>query len=491
MRRTALVVTCAVGLVIGFLIGSLGQSPTPESFAAEKPADNAAALEELRDFADKLSRLFRTTAESVSPSVVYISSVRTIKYRTPGSGFRDPMFERFFGPESRDLRGPQEREFKQPGLGTGFIIDPKGYVLTNYHVVAEADELKVTLSDGRTFEAKRVGQDARADLAVIKLEGKVEKLPVPKLGDSDELRVGDWVIAIGNPFGFEHTVSTGIVSAKGRKLGNAGAYEYMIQTDAAINPGNSGGPLVNLRGEVVGINTAIFSRTGGYQGIGFAIPINVAKESLPYLKEGKKVVRGFLGITGEDLTAEMAEQFKYKGTRGALVNDVIANTPAQKAGMKPGDIIMQWNDKKVDTFGHLRQLVAAADPGTKAKVTVWRDGKEVTFTVEVTLLTEDQALLETGGWLGVRVGELTDEIRKKYDKKGLQGVVVAEVVQDSAAAAAGMEKGDVILSVNRRAVKSVKEYRELMAKTTAQKGVLLRVLDGESGFVRFQYIKAR
>jgi serine protease Do len=487
MKKAGFVVVCALGLVMGL---AMGRAPASVGLPAATAAGSNTSLEQLRDFADKLSTLFRLTAESVSPSVVYISATRIIKYRSPGFGFRDPMFERFFGPDAQDMPGPQEREFKQPGLGTGFIVDSKGYILTNYHVVAQADELKVTLSDGRSFSAKRVGEDERTDLAMIKLEGDVKELPTAKLGDSDQLQVGDWVIAIGNPFGFEHTVSTGIVSAKGRKLAAGGPYEYMIQTDAAINPGNSGGPLVNLRGEVVGINTAIFSATGGYQGIGFAIPINAAKEVLPYLKEGKVVERGFLGVAGDDLTAELAQQFDYKGTKGALVNEVVPDTPAAEAGIKAGDIIVRWNDKEVESFGHLRQLVSATKPGTDAKVVIWRDGKEAALAVKVKKLTEAE-IAQEGGWLGMRVGPLTDEVRGRLGKKDLQGVLVTSVDPEGPAAGAGLKRGDVVLSVSRMPVKTVQEYDALMAKTTAQKGALLRAVDSNTGFVRFLYIKGR
>jgi len=487
MKKAGFVVVCVIAAAVAL---ATWRAPGSVGLPAATAAGPNTSLEQLRDFADKLSTLFRLTAESVSPSVVYISATRTIKYRSPGFGFRDPMFERFFGPDAQDMPGMQEREFKQPGLGTGFIVDSKGYILTNYHVVAQADELKVTLSDGRSFNAKRVGDDERTDLAMIKLEGDVKELPAAKLGDSDQLQVGDWVIAIGNPFGFEHTVSTGIVSAKGRKLAAGGPYEYMIQTDAAINPGNSGGPLVNLRGEVVGINTAIFSATGGYQGIGFAIPINVAKEVLPYLKEGKVVERGFLGVAGDDLTAELAQQFDYKGTKGALVNEVVPDTPAAEAGMKAGDIIMRWNDKEVESFGHLRQIVSATKPGTDAKVVIWRDGKEAALTVKVKKLTETE-IAQEGGWLGMRVGPLTDEVRGRLGKKDLQGVIVASVDPEGPAAGAGLKRGDVILSVSRMPVKTVQEYDALIAKTTAQKGALLRAVDGNTGFVRFLYIKGR
>ena len=451
-----------------------------------KPSPEEVA--ELRDFADKLGRLFSTVAQNVSPSVVWIEAERTVTLRSPGFDTQDPFFERFFGPDFRDMLGPQEREFKRRGLGSGVIFDGGGYILTNNHVVAGADELQIKLADGREFEAELAGADPDTELAVIKITGDdVKNLPVATLGDSDRLYVGEWVIAIGNPLGLSHSVSAGIVSAKGRGLGIA-KYENLIQTDAAINPGNSGGPLVNLRGEIVGINTAIVSRTGGYMGIGMAIPINMAKGILDDLKAGRPVERGFLGIIGADLTTELAEQFGYRGTAGALVNEVLDDTPASRAGLKAGDIVMRWGGKQVEDFSHLRRLVAATDPGEKVKVDIWRDGKERAVEIEVARLSDQEQAGEKN-WLGIRVAPLTDQIREQFGRADLEGVVIAEVQRGAPAGA--LEVGDVILSVNRRPVRSVTEFNKQIGATSREKGALLRVLDQRSGHARFLYIRGR
>jgi len=476
-RRLILAPVLAGGLALGLALGGLFRTPSSGQCAAPEPQASSAKLEELRDFADKLGTLFRTVAENVSPSVVWIQSEQTVKYQMPASPFRDP-FEDFFGPQFRNFPGPQSREEKRQGVGSGVIFDAGGYVLTNYHVVADADKLEVKLADGRTFVGKVAGTDPATELAVLKLEGSVKDLPVARLGDSDRLYVGEWVIAIGNPMGLSQSVSAGIVSAKGRGLGIA-KYENLIQTDAAINPGNSGGPLVNLRGEVVGINTAIVSNTGGYMGIGMAIPINMAKAILDDLKAGKPVERGFLGIVGENLTKEAADQFSYKGTKGAVVNEVMPNTPAAKAGLKVDDIIVAWDGKDVEDFNHLRQLVAATGPGKKVPLKIWRDGKEETREIEVARQADHEDVAATN-WLGIQVGPVTDEIRDRLGRKDLEGAVVTKV--DPKGPAAMIEPGDVIMSVNRKIVKNVVDFREAMAATKPETGAMLRVLDQRTGY---------
>ncbi|MFW6279901.1 MAG: S1C family serine protease, partial [Planctomycetota bacterium] len=293
----------AGALALGLMMGDVFDSPRTARSAPEKPDVDEEEMEELRDFGDKFGKLFHLNAEKVSPSVVWIQAEKTVKMRRPG--FDDPFFRRFFGPDSDDMFGEREREFRQEGLGSGFIISEEGHILTNNHVVAEADKLRVKLANGEEFAAEVAGADPSTELAVIQMEGDFGDLEVAELGDSDDIRVGEWVIAIGNPMGLERTVSSGIVSAKGRNIGLA-RYENLIQTDAAINPGNSGGPLINLQGEVIGINTAIVSRTGGNMGIGLAVPINVARSIIEDLKAGREVERGFLGIAGADLSPELA-----------------------------------------------------------------------------------------------------------------------------------------------------------------------------------------
>jgi len=473
MRRKA-TVTLVIVLLVALLYGVV---PAP-AWAQAQSADRAAAeaeLRQLREFADKLGTLFQKTAELVSPAVVYISSEKTVRVTTPQLRRRDPLFERMF-PEL----GPQEREYTQRGVGSGVIIDPKGYILTNNHVVAGADELEVKLSTGQSYKARLTGADPATELAVIKLEGDFDDLPTAKLGDSDELDVGEWVIAIGNPFGFAHTVSAGVVSAKGRALGMA-RYEDMIQTDAAINPGNSGGPLVNLYGEVVGINAAIFSTgTPGYMGIGFAIPINMAKEVLEDLKAGREVERGYLGIQGQDLTRELAQQWGFKGEGGALVNEVLPGTPAEEAKLELGDIITEWNGKKVKSFQNLRHMVAATDPGKRVRVKVWREGKELTLPAKAARLSEHEGTARAD-WLGLRVGPLSGETRNKLRRAGLTGVAVTSVEPNSHAAGKGMREGDVVVKINLRPVKSVDDYRRLIGSTSESKGVALHVLNPTSG----------
>jgi len=485
-KRLALATLLAVGLAIGLALGGVLHTPTAAHSAAPQAVEqDEQQMAELRKLADNLALLFRRTAESVSPAVVWINATRTVRVRTidpffDSPFFDDPFFRRFFGPETPRGWEPREREYKQQGLGSGVIIDARGYILTNNHVVAEADELEVKLADGRTFEAKVTGTDPDTELAVIKLEGDVEDLPVAVLGDSDDLHVGEWVIAIGNPLGLAHTVSAGIVSAKGRSIGLA-RYENLIQTDAAINRGNSGGPLVNLHGEVIGINTAIISSSGGNIGIGLAIPINMAKGILDDLKAGRPVERGFLGIRGKDLTPELAQQFDYEGTTGALVSEIVPDSPAEAAGMKAGDIIIRWEGKQVRNFAHLRELVAATDPNKTAAVEIWRDGAPMTLQVKVGRLGEfEQAGVST--WTGIRVAPVTDEVRNRFGRKDLRGVVVAEVAEDSPAAKRGIEEGDVILAVKlpreRVAfVASPGQFEELVSRVKPGEGVALLVLD--------------
>jgi serine protease Do len=319
-------------------------------------------------------------AERANGSVVNISATRvTERSQWPFGdlfGKDNPLedfFDRFFGEQ-------MPRKFKQRGLGSGFIIDKDGYILTNNHVVEKTDEIKVILSDESEFDATIVGRDPKTDLALIRIETDKELLPLP-LGDSDKLLVGDWVVAIGNPFGLGNTVTAGIVSAKYRRIG-AGAYDDFIQTDASINPGNSGGPLLNLSGEVVGINTAIFSQSGGNIGIGFAIPVNMARDLIPQLRKGK-VVRGWLGVMIQKITPELEEKLGLKGDQGALVADVTAGGPAEKAGIKRGDVIVSFDGKAVEEMNDLPYIVATTPVGKKVEVEIIRDGKKKQLEVEV------------------------------------------------------------------------------------------------------------
>jgi serine protease Do len=454
--------------------------------AAATDPPPAAAGKDLQDFAKKLDALFQTVATNASPAVVLIETESTV--RVPTMQFQNPFEEFLFrSPFEEQFPGlPRERQMTRQALGSGCILDQEGYVLTNNHMVKGADTMTVKLPDGRSFSAKTVGTDDKTDLAVIKLQGKdVKDLPTAKLGDSDKVNVGQWVLAVGNPFGLRHTVSAGIISATGRTGIGVAQYESLIQTDAAINRGNSGGPLVNLDGEVVAINTAIVGR--GNVGIGFAIPINMFKQIREYLMAGKPVVRGYLGIRISDVTPDMAKAFHYQGSGGALVEEVVENTPAAKAGAEAGDVITELNGHKVQDANSLRERVAATKPGTEAELKLWREGKELTLTVTVGDLASAPQETERD-WLGLRVQTLTPEMARQMGRQGLQGVVVAEVPEDSPAAPY-VNAGDVILSVNRQRVTSVAQYRELMAKIEPSAGVLLRVLDSQTGRTRFVVLR--
>jgi serine protease Do len=374
------------------------------------------------------------------------------------------FFDDFFG-------GMPDREYKQMGLGSGVIIDPEGYILTNEHVIGGADKITVTLSDGRQFKGEIKGQDQRSDLAIVRINAR--NLPVASLGDSDNLKIGQWVVAIGNPFGFamqnpEPTVTAGVISALHRSLGRGLAqdrdYNDLIQTDAAINPGNSGGPLVNLEGQVVGINVAIFSTSGGYQGIGFAMPINNAKRIISRLIEGKKILYGWLGVTVQDLTDDLAKHFGLPDKGGALVAKVLENSPAQKGGIKEGDVIKQFDNKTVNNVRELLNVVGKAEVGRKVKVVVIRDKKEVTQEVGIGERPQDleKASYEVAGkWRGLEVEDLNSQNSRRFNIEEKKGVIVVNIESDSPADAAGLIPGDVILEINKQSVKNISDYEKI------------------------------
>ena len=423
---------------------------------------------------------FATLAKRVGPSVVNVSTtqVRKAAADTPSPfDSDDPMsqfWQRFFG--GRMPRGGSQR---QTGLGSGFIIDRNGTILTNYHVVDGAQKISVTLSDGKTYDAKVIGKDQKTDIAVIKIDAG-QDLPAVTLGDSDRLEVGEWVMAIGNPFGLDHTVTSGIVSAKGRQIGQ-GPYDNFIQTDASINPGNSGGPLINLRGEVVGITTAIYSQSGGNIGIGFAIPTNSVKELLPQLKDKGRVVRGYLGTTVQKITPEIADSLGLKQQRGALVADVMRGSPAERAGIKTGDIITEFNSKEVKDSAELPALVARVAPGTTASIKVLRDGKEISLPITVGEMKDTEvATAGEEGDLGLAVQPLTPEVAQSMGLNRAEGLVITEVKPGSAADDAGLREGDVITEVNRRPVKTLADYNREMARSNKGQSVLFLVRRGDS-----------
>ena len=371
----------------------------------------------------------------------------------PGFGGGDPFeqFRRFFG--------EIPREFKQHGLGSGVIISPDGYILTNNHVVGNADEIKVTLMDKREYTAKVVGKDAKTDLALIKID-TTEKLPAAELGDSANTQVGDWVVAIGNPFGFSLTVTAGIVSAKGRALG--GSYDDFIQTDASINPGNSGGPLFDTEGKVVGINTAIYSRTGTSAGIGFAIPIDLAKSVMDQLKTRGRVVRGWLGVEIQEITPELAQSFGLAQPEGALVASVESGSPAAKAGVERGDVIVKFNNRTVHDQHELPEMVADTGIGKTVPLEVIRDGKHKTLEVTVGELKESVVASARGeqpgaDW-GLQVGQITPELARQFNLQTDKGVVIKGIKPDTPAADAGLEPGDVVLEVNHDKITSIDDF---------------------------------
>jgi serine protease Do len=385
----------------------------------------------------------------------------------PFENFRD-FFNKFFG--------KMPRTFKTRSLGSGFIIDPKGYVVTNNHVVAGAEKIKVILVGGKEYKATVKGRDPKTDLALIRIVNPPPNLPYLQFGDSNAIQVGDWVMAVGNPFGLGHTVTQGIISAKGRVIG-AGPYDNFLQTDASINPGNSGGPLLNLKGQVIGINTAILA-TG--QGIGFATPSNIAKFVIPQLRKRGKVIRGMIGVEVQNVTPELAKTFGMSEARGALVAQVNPGSPAQKAGMHRGDIIIAFNGHPIHEMNELPRLVADTPPGSKATVKILRHGKEMTLhltIVELKEIPKVQAKEMPGGErtpLGLMVENLTPNLAQQFRLRDHKGVVVTQVEPGSPASDAGLHSGDMILEVNGTVVSTVREYHKAMARL--KKGSVARFL---------------
>jgi serine protease Do len=420
---------------------------------------------------------FAALAKKVGPSVVNVSTTQVRRTAQGPSSFgpgdpRNDLLERFFGGR---LPTPQPRR----GVGSGFIIDRDGTILTNYHVVGEAEKIEVTLSDGTSYDAKVIGKDPKTDIAVIKIDPGRD-LPAVTLGDSDQLQVGEWVIAIGNPFGLDHTVTSGIVSAKGRQIG-AGPYDDFIQTDASINPGNSGGPLLNLRGEVVAINTAIFSQSGGNIGIGFAIPTNSVRDLLPQLKAKGRVVRGYLGATIQKMSPEIASSLGVKGSGGALVADIVKGGPAENAGLKTGDVVVEFNGSAIKDSSDLPPAVARVTPGTTVQLKILRDGKQITLPIEMGELKE-QELVASGdrNELGLTVQPLTPEVARGLGLERAGGVLVSSVEPGSQGEEAGLRSGDVITEIDRRPIKSVADYHREIGGKEKDKPLLLLVRRGES-----------
>lgn len=453
----------------------VGQQKEKQTEAVEgRTQADIVRVEELPSFADLVEKL--------KPSVVNISTTGTIRgggrFHSPFGqspfGKEDPFgefFERFFG------EIPQ-REFKQKGLGSGFIISEDGYVVTNNHVVEKADNVEVIFENGDKYKAEIIGKDPKTDLALMKIEPK-EKLQAVRFGNSDRLRIGDWVIAIGNPFGLGHTVTAGIVSAEGRVLG-MGSYDDFIQTDAPINPGNSGGPLFNLEGAVVGVNTAIVYSG---QGIGFAIPINLAKSVIDQLKESGTVVRGWLGVLIQQITPEISEGLGLKGVKGVLVSDVTPGGPADKAGIKRGDIITDFNGNKVDQVTELTSMVAQIAPGSDVDVKVLRSGEQSDFKVTLGTLPDTvpgSSEEEVKEELGITVNEITPQIASRFNLGEGEGVVITNVEQGSVASESGLRPGDVILEIGKKTIKNLDDYRSALEEVKKGGAALFLIKRGEN-----------
>ncbi len=434
-------------------------------------------------FLNKMSDYLAEVAEVTKPSVVNISTttIVSMKENPMGDLFNDPFFRRFFGDGSDHPAMP--KKFKSSALGSGVIVSKEGYILTNYHVIKNAEEIKVILYDKREFKGKVIGDDPQTDIAVIKVEAR--DLPAIKMGESGTVKAGDVVLAIGNPFGLNQTVTMGIVSAVGRANIGISAYEDYIQTDAAINPGNSGGALVNANGELVGVNSAIYSTSGGYMGVGFAVPSDLANSVAQSIIKHGKVIRGWLGVTIQNLTPELAKSFGLKEERGALVTDVLKNGPASKAGLKRGDLIIEFDGKPVEDTTVLRNTVANTTPGKTANVKVVRHGKTETLIVTIGELptkvvakkTERNNVLK-----GVQVQELTPDLRAAMNiPADVEGVLVADVSEDSASY--GMiAKNDVIEEVDRKQIKGIKDYEKVVS-TLGPSDTVLLLLYRNGGYI--------
>ncbi|MDT8420498.1 MAG: DegQ family serine endoprotease [Desulfuromonadales bacterium] len=432
----------------------------------------------LSSFASAAMPDFVDLAAKLKPSVVNISTSKKIAAQPNWQGRGEPrdLFEDFF---RRFAPNQPQRPRKETSLGSGFIISPDGYILTNDHVVNGADEVTVRLADGRSFAAKIRGSDEKLDLALLKIDTG-EQLPVAKLGNSEKLQVGEWVMAIGNPFGLEQTVTVGIVSAKGRVIG-AGPYDDFIQTDASINPGNSGGPLCNMRGEVVGINTAIIR---GGQGIGFALPINAAQITVEQLKETGEVVRGWLGVSIQKVSDELAESFGLDRTRGALIADVIDGSPAADAGIRQGDIILEFDGRDVEEMNDLPRIVASTAVGKTVAVKLFRDGGELRVEVKVGKLSEDGSRMhgvsDTEDRLGLSLQPLNDATRERYGLDATAGVVVSAVDPEGPSADANLRPGDLIVEINGQDIDNLETLREIVQPLKPGKVLRLLVQRGES-----------
>ncbi len=467
-----------VGVFVGLALSSRFDLMSP---LAAKNQVSSRSVEILSQLSDALSEV----AGVATPSVVNISTTRVIKQsdQMPNDFFDDPFFRRFFGDQVPRPNVPKEH--KEQSLGSGVIVSEDGYIVTNNHVIEKSQEIKVLLSNKRDYKAKLIGADPKTDLAVIKIEAKgLAALP---WGDSTTLRAGEIVFAIGNPFGLNQTVTMGVIGAVGRANVGIADYEDFIQTDAAINPGNSGGALINAKGELVGINTAIVSRTGGYQGIGFAVPSSMAKQVMESLIKYKKVVRGWLGVSIQEVTSDLAEEFGVTDLKGAIVSGVMKESPAEKAGIRQGDVLLQYNGKDVEDTGHLRNMVSQTPIGTKVKVRLFRQKKELVVEVTIAELPKKlgeampeeepgESQEESNALSGVTVREITPELARRFRiNEGDAGVLVVKIDPGSKAFEAGIRPGDMVMQINQKDVATIEDYKKAVLKLKNKDRILLLI----------------
>ncbi len=497
-------VALCLGSAGAFLIQPEQHQPTPQGQAAPPPVPENGAIR----LADELSDAFERVADAIRPSVVSIASVKRVRIGSRQQTvppafedlFRDHFGDDFFFRQFRIPGGEGSRDYIQQGQGAGFVISEDGYLLTNNHVVEDATEVTVRFDDGREFIARVVGTDPQTDVAVLKIDAT--GLTPARLGDSDNIRVGQWVVAAGSPFGLSSSITAGIISAKGRTsvgILGSGGYEDFIQTDAAINPGNSGGPLVNLRGEVIGINTAIFTvnRNGGNMGVGFAVPINMARHVMESLITDGRVVRGYLGVVLQDLTPDLASSFGYDGRGGVLIGQVTDDSPASEAGLQTGDILTRFNGEPIRNMSSLRLKIASTPPGTRAQFEVFRDGQTQTVEVEIGELPSSVAMAgsprpaeASEERLGLTVQPLTRNLAAQLGlERGQTGVVVTRVEPLSAAARAGLRPGDVIIQVQGKPITDLQELRRAFSNENLREGVRMLVRNGDT--TRFVVIRTR
>ena len=479
-------------LALGFLGGIAFVSSLGSHSSSSQTSQSVTVSPQARELLTEFSTAFEAAAAKVNPSVVPIFSEEVTVVQNPFGSAEDP-FRQFFGDNFfRQFFGnaqPKEQKQTVRALGSGVIVSKDGYILTNNHVVKGAEKLTVVMEDKKKFSAKVIGTDPQSDVAVVKIDAK--DLLVASLGNSDGVRVGQWVIAVGNPFQLLHTVTAGIISAKGRSSMDLAEYEDFIQTDASINPGNSGGALADLDGNVIGINTAIYSPSGGNVGIGFAIPINMARKLMDQLIAKGKISRGYLGLLPQDIDDNLATALKLKTTKGALVGDVTADGPADKAGIKRGDIITRFDTKDVENSTDLRNMVAQTSPGSSVKVTVLRDGKEVDLKVVLAerptnlasrSSAKEQPVENASKKLGMTIQSLTPSIAKELRYEKDHGVVVTSVTPGSPAEDAGLRQGDLVKQVNRVDVPSMDDFNRITRNLKSGESVALLVRRGENTF---------